>query len=314
MIKSLTFLSAASLALTAHAAEARLTGDATNGGKLYKLHCAACHGPTGGGDGPLARPMRPSPGRARDAGVLLSRGDEELVAKLTGQAEKGGWFHGRGLTELDARDIVAWIRQPVPQLADLFPSAGAYVARVETIDADGLDRIEKVLGDALSDDESKLLLFTMLKAGGGQGGGELVKVGADAASLVEATPKRRLGWLAFLPVEVGGEKLDLGIAVDRGHKVMKVLVLATGDEKRDASRRKWQGAFDGYVGLGRDALLARKGPKEVQDAMSKAYLRLFEAATMYQKDERDRFAFDPEAFKMDEDAPEVKFELKSKKR
>jgi mono/diheme cytochrome c family protein len=314
MMKTLTFLGAVSLSLSARAVEPRLAGDVTNGAKLYKLHCAACHGPTGGGDGPLARPMHPSPGRARDAGVLLSRGDDGLVAKLTGQLEKGGWYHGRGLTELDARDIVAWIGQPVPALADFFPAAGAYVSREETIDADGLDRIEKALGDALDDDEAKLLLFTLLKPEAGQSAGELVKLGSDGAGLVQATPKRRIGWLAFLPVTVGGEKLDLGLSVDRNHKVKKVLVLATGDEKRDASRRKWQAAFDGYVGLGREALLGRKGPKDVQDAMSKAYLRLFEAAAMYQKDERDRFAFDPDAFKSDEPAPEVKFDLKSKRR
>ena len=37
------------------------SGDIAQGSKLYAEHCAACHGPTGNGDGPDAKDLKPRP-------------------------------------------------------------------------------------------------------------------------------------------------------------------------------------------------------------------------------------------------------------
>jgi high-affinity iron transporter len=54
----------------------RLAPDLAQGQRLYQVHCAACHGPTGGGDGPASKSLDPKPvdftdkGRARARSIL----------------------------------------------------------------------------------------------------------------------------------------------------------------------------------------------------------------------------------------------------
>jgi len=52
--------------------------DATKGKAVYDVRCTACHGPTGGGDGPAAAAIDPRPRNFRDAEFWKSHTPEQL--------------------------------------------------------------------------------------------------------------------------------------------------------------------------------------------------------------------------------------------
>jgi mono/diheme cytochrome c family protein len=86
-------------------------GEAARGRELYDRHCAACHGPVGAGDGPVAASMVRSVPDLRGM-VDESREDAQVDIILRGQNAMPGysssfdrydarrvWRHLRGLTE-----------------------------------------------------------------------------------------------------------------------------------------------------------------------------------------------------------------------
>lgn len=108
-----TFAIAAVLGATTLPAVA--AGDAAAGDTKFKQLCAACHGPTGGGDGPAAASLNPKPRNLSDkawqAGV-----DDEYLKKVIGKGGPAvglsplmaGWGHA--LNEQALNDVVAYIR------------------------------------------------------------------------------------------------------------------------------------------------------------------------------------------------------------
>jgi mono/diheme cytochrome c family protein len=52
------------------------------GGTLYSKHCAACHGPTGAGDGEAGRDLDPRPSNLCDSDVV-SGSDAKLFRQIT---------------------------------------------------------------------------------------------------------------------------------------------------------------------------------------------------------------------------------------
>jgi cytochrome c oxidase cbb3-type subunit 2/cytochrome c oxidase cbb3-type subunit I/II len=62
------------------------TGDLGDGQRLYAAHCATCHGPTGGGDGPGARYLLPAPTRLSEHEYSRRRLAEVLWDGVAGTA------------------------------------------------------------------------------------------------------------------------------------------------------------------------------------------------------------------------------------
>lgn len=337
------FLSTAALlaALLATAAIARadepaprpLEGDLENGARLYRLHCASCHGLAAGGDGALAPGLTPKPSNLRDGGYLWATSDEAVLATIAGAgAVKGGpTMHGRGLTELDRRDILAWMKAPVPTIRDFFTLSESYIAHKHAIDQFGLERAEKVLGAALAPADRTVMVYTVFKQDEPAEGQPRKPLGAVASLIPEeprflydAKPRRKIGFVGFVPLEVDGGTLQVALGFNRSMRLFAVKTVPAGDAKSEALRLKLDPILQSYAGSGgreeKTPVAPQKpgvkAPKDVQAAMLKAFTRVLEGAAMYEKEERERFWADPEAFKFPGalDMPDqVKFEFKEKK-
>jgi mono/diheme cytochrome c family protein len=90
-------------------------GVAARGQGNYTTYCAPCHGPCGGGDGPLARMLVPRPARHSDAAFMNALSDEYLFRLLKeggpalGKSPlMGAW--GKTISEQQIRDLVAFLR------------------------------------------------------------------------------------------------------------------------------------------------------------------------------------------------------------
>lgn len=320
------------LALAAPA-DLPVAGDLVNGAKLYRLHCAACHGAGGTGDGVLAPGLDPKPGAVRDGALLFAKSAEELLATTLGQNGPKGLpnMHGRGLTALDARDLLAWVRSTVPSIQDIFPGASDYIAHAQSIDNFGAERAEKALGYALSAEDRAIMIFAAFKpADPAEGEKPKAHVGPprllpeDPAQLYEAKPKRKIGLIGYVPLTLDGGSFQVALAFNRMMRLVDVRTVVAGDDKSEALRLKYDKLLRSYIGAGgreekrpvEPQDKGMKAPKDVQAAMLKAYQRVYEGSAMYDKEEKDRFWADPDAFKFPAamDQPdEVKFEFKTKK-
>lgn len=86
------------------------------GGKLYREQCASCHGPTGRGDGPAGRALKPAPADLVAHGAHHSDGD--LAWKIrSGRGAMPGF--GTTLTDTQIWDVVNYLRTlaPAPKAA-----------------------------------------------------------------------------------------------------------------------------------------------------------------------------------------------------
>jgi hypothetical protein len=170
------------------------------------------------------------------------------------------------------------------------------------------------------------MIFTFFQpeAGANPTPGFATKIADEPAALYAAKPKRKIGFAGFMPVEIDGRTLQVAMALNRNMKLTMVHIVPAGDEKYEKLRGRYETLLKAYVGSGgredKKPIAPQKGPKapkEVQKAMEKAFTLLLEGAAMYEKEERDRFWADPDAFKMPAaaDQPEdVKFDFSEKKK
>ena len=94
---------------------ALLPGDAAAGQPVYVANCATCHGPNGGGDGPLSASLDPSPARHND-GAYMNGLDDAYLTKVIAE---GGAVVGKSalmapwagtLSDQDIANVIAFIR------------------------------------------------------------------------------------------------------------------------------------------------------------------------------------------------------------
>lgn len=89
---SLLVLAAAPIGHAADDAAAKVAAaDVASGAKVFKMYCETCHGPTGGGDGPVGKTLTPPP-RNFQAGEFKFGGDDQAIFDVisNGAASKGG--------------------------------------------------------------------------------------------------------------------------------------------------------------------------------------------------------------------------------
>ncbi len=77
---------------------------------LYRKLCAACHGPTGGGDGPVAAALKPKPASFTDPQFQAARTDEQFTAAIKAGKPPMPPF-GQQLSAAEVKALVAYIRQ-----------------------------------------------------------------------------------------------------------------------------------------------------------------------------------------------------------
>ena|SRR3990172_1377533 len=77
---------------------------------LYTRLCVACHGPAGGGDGPVAAALKPKPPSFADPQYQAARTDEQLATTIqTGKPPMPPF--GQQLSAAEVRALVAYVRQ-----------------------------------------------------------------------------------------------------------------------------------------------------------------------------------------------------------
>lgn len=328
--EKLPVVAAVALALpaTALADELPLRGDLENGARLYRLNCAACHGLGGMGDGPLAKGLATPPTNLRDGGYLWSRTEQQLLDAIAGSTLPEGSppIHDRDMSLLDRLDIIAWLREPVPGVDAFFPNASDYIAHMHAIDQFGLERAENALGRALDQDERTWMILTAFKPAPGKSvpatGPRLIP--EEPAELYEAKPRNKLGFVAFHTLELDGGRVPVAIALDREMRVKKVTSLPAGDVSSERLRKRIDPILASYAGAGGRVEKKPIAPqnrsvratKDLQREMLRIYTITLEGAAMYEKEERDRFWADPEAYSFPEaaDQPDnVKFEFREKR-
>ncbi|MFN7133912.1 MAG: c-type cytochrome, partial [Myxococcales bacterium] len=221
---ALTFPSAA---FAGPAAPAR-AGDPVHGAELYRLHCASCHGPDGTGGGYLSQTLTsPPPTNLKRPGFLVSRGDKQLFAAIMQGGEAAGAkftmpAFGRNLGVLDAWDLVAWIRQGQLEVVDFWPEAAKFTAKDYTLDADALKRLEDVVTDYSEKEKSVTVVTAFSGENKPADGPEFVP--QDPRLIANLKPKQKLGYVAFVDVEVPGLKqpVGLGISMARDGVIQKI--------------------------------------------------------------------------------------------
>lgn len=323
-------LAAMAVTTTASAAESDpREGDAKNGARLFRLHCASCHGPGALGDGPLADGLEVPPENLRDGGYLWAHTDEDFIRIVTGGGPAAGHSaampaFGCALTALEQRDILEWLRIPVPTLNDFFPEAVDYIAHEHELDVHGIERAEQALNRKLKDDEKSIRIYTMFKADPAEKAANQAppaqRIEEVPQALYTGKPKRKIGFVGYVTLQLDGGKVLAGLALDRDMELVKVVTAPGHDVAHERLRSRVAPILNAYVGSGnriekRPVRPHRRGvvaPKDVQREMLRAFTLVLEGAAMYEKEERDRFWADPDAYKMPEaaDFGDVKFQMK----
>ncbi len=111
-------------------------GDPQHGKQLYAKHCAACHGPQGGGgEGTGVTFSRPRglpimPPALNNPGFLAAASDRMIKAALMNGREGTPMrsFLKQGLSESDIDDLVAYVRSFQDRSREQAPAAGATAA------------------------------------------------------------------------------------------------------------------------------------------------------------------------------------------
>ena len=89
---SLLILSAAAPSRAADDAAAKVAAaDLAVGAKTFKMYCETCHGPTGGGDGPVGKTLQPPPRNFQEGKFKYGDTEQAHFDVITnGAASKGG--------------------------------------------------------------------------------------------------------------------------------------------------------------------------------------------------------------------------------
>jgi mono/diheme cytochrome c family protein len=171
-------------------------GDPANGRRLYELHCAACHGNTGTGDGPAAAYLYPAPRNHTDPNAMNRRSSADLYQIIAGGGPALGlsslmpaWSDTFGPHQM--WDLVAFLQSIYQPVAILLP-VGRPIWH------------EVILSDAL------------FQAASEQAGGVLPANSRKVTFFSTTT-----GTALFGTVTIGEKRVPLGLAVDSDYHILK---------------------------------------------------------------------------------------------
>lgn len=260
-------------------------GDPVNGAKLYKTHCADCHGAKGTG------------GRSgvslTDSGRMNLVRDNQMFAMVQkGAGLKRAKEHTfkKKLKFLEIWDVVAHVRDGHMTIGEFFPNSGRYVSKVYEIDKYGLERIQERAGVKLKD--KKAAVFTFFDFEGEEG--NLTYVPQDPIKLDQLKKNLKSGYLVFLPFEHDGFKGEIGVAMDKGGQITRIAV-HRGAKNADLLNSD----LTKFEGMGKKNQIEPFKPSggkkmaKLAKAVFPVYMRAMETATMYDREENERTWADP---------------------
>ncbi len=300
--------------LASAAGSSPILGDASDGARIYRLHCVACHGGQGRGDGFLARELGSAhPTDLRAPSFLFSRTTDDLFAVIArGGQPTGHSFampaYGRPLSVLETWDLVALLRQGQLSIDDFFPDALRYAAKRYQLDDDAVHRLSGVLGGSIDAGE-RLVDMAAAFGSGRPAGAAAIYVHQDPKELDSLKPKEKQGYVVLFevaardvapapaaakasrkkgkpavteteappagPFDWAWATVPLGIAMDKDGVIRSIAVGGTPPERARAAP-----VLAAFVGQGgkrndkRPEYKALKGPKGA-DALTKLINRLY---------------------------------------
>lgn len=298
MRKSMLPFLLATLLAPAAKGEVPLVGDAASGESLFRMECAACHGPNGAGAETF---RKAAPGghlpNLSDSAFLATRSDDELHATMTTGQGKERWIPGHSfanLTPLQRWDIVQWLRDASLPVEAFFPEVVKFTAKDFLIDEHGAKRLQGLNLPAGEADRSVVVLTAYRGSRKANESIRLIPWNPVELDLLKAD--ERLGFLTFTDLEVPktGEKVHVGLAFDASGRLQKVRVRHPDPAKRTEIEK----VLATFVGQGARTATELKAPKTLRDgdawakAMTRATSLSVEAILMFDKAEKARTAFD----------------------
>lgn len=298
---ALALLAAAGLARAEEPAPAGpqpMMGDVANGARLYRVHCAACHGSGRTGNGPLAPEVNKSK-RVPDLNepALMLSFDTPSLAELIGKGEPPAMpGFGQALSILDTFDLMAFLREGMVTVEDFWPATARYTAKNYKLDEYAIEKVEKSMGDKVADAEKNMLLMVGFLGDVGRDGPEIVP---QDPRLLDSLPwRRKTGYLSFVPVTLSGKTYTIGMAIDT-EGTIALLKTATGSAPDRGKLDALLLPFDGLGGrnAAKKPLEIPKGtkvkvPPELVKTVSRGFWRTIGAIGLHDKEERDRHVFD----------------------
>ena len=276
-------------------------GDVAHGKHLYDVHCAVCHGFDGNGAGPGAQDFSPPPAVHRDGNLMNSRDDQMLIRTVLGGCAAAGCRGAMpgfesALNEVDAWDLVAYLRTLHLPLRRFFPKVDEYLVKSYTIGQIGgeefrrgqKERLQKQLGRTTGDDLTQTV-FTLFRGERPQDTPRLVP--QEPQRLAELNKGNKIGYVLFMSLqEPRGRTVPLALALDAGYAITAIEPVPLDPALRDQLR----GLLAKYIGLGqRGQALELKASKDkiaqhMDAEIKRLYLLAVESANCYEAEERER--------------------------
>jgi mono/diheme cytochrome c family protein len=276
-------------------------GDVAGGAKLYRVHCAVCHGLDGSGKGPAWNSIKTTPADHRD-GSIMNGLDDELLFRIIQAGCRGASCSpampafGDVLDVLQLWDLVAYLRTLHLPLAVFFPGADQYVFKRYAIGQTGnqefrdgqMERVRKVLKTFTPEDLTHTV-FVLFRSPKKRTSLELVP--QEPKKLAELKKENKLGYVTFLDLEIStGIKSPVALALDVNFTILK-LVAVTNDLNLAADLNS---RLEKYAGLGKRGenpefkVAKDKAAAAWDKAVTRAYFLSVESANDYELEERDR--------------------------
>jgi hypothetical protein len=217
---------------------------------------------------------------------------------LTGlKTGKGGFPKVASDNPLDAFDVIQFIRSANIDLRDLIPEETTHMLVTKGVfDKYAEERLTERGGfTSVKDEEKSNKIFVLFDLG--EKKNDLVRVRPKQTKMRDTLkPKKKVGYAVVMPLrELRGGGYEVAFVVDKEIKITGVEIVAPDgtrpeDLNRAASRLIGRGARGKYDPL--RLVGAGKAVRELQDAISRAFLLGMESIYMYEVKERDYFAFD----------------------
>jgi mono/diheme cytochrome c family protein len=197
-------------------------GDVVYGARLFRLHCAQCHGGDKSGTGYLSRTLRnPPPKNLSDPGFLARRTNEDLFSIVTmgGRAVSAHFTmpnFGGQLEALDAWDLIAFLRKDILTLGTFFPRAGRYVTHEVELNAAAKERLGgQYRGDKLT------VLMALSGSDASSRGPEYYAHKGDLQTALKG--RKVLGYVTFAPVNIpGAGPMFVGMSMDPNGTIERI--------------------------------------------------------------------------------------------
>lgn len=277
-------------------------GDVTNGTRLYRVHCAVCHGFKGTGKGPALSTLKTQPADHAD-GSLMNALDNQLVFRAIQMGCRGVGCAGAmpafadEIDKLSTWDLVAFLRTLHLPLAAFFPRVDQYLVKSYTIGQVGdrdfkegqKERLKKVLKKMPAGKDLTQTVFTLFRANRRRSSPELVS--QEPRELAKLNKGNKIGYVLFMTLEgPRGREVPVGLGLDTDYEITKLV--ATVDDPGVAG--EYNSRLEKYVGMGKRGRLPDfdisndKVGRIFDRAVTRVYMLAVEAANAYELEERER--------------------------